>query len=1261
MKTETESQPIPETLKALFDEIAFRLWNHRAAVMIGAGFSRNAAPTFPLWNELGDAFFEKVNGKKPGPGDKAYQSIPRLAQQVECRFGRPALDRILQEQIPDESVNPSALHRRLLDLPWQDVFTTNYDTLLERAASQSRRHYTPVFDAQSLANAEKPRIVKLHGSFPAHRPFVVTEEDYRQYPENRAPFVNTVQQSLLENTLCLIGFSGDDPNFLQWIGWIRDRLGSQYTQRIYLIDCFGMDQPYRNMLAERRIEVVDLSLLPGIERDCRAEALTRFVDYLLSQNPENTKWPGPPALLELHGKNANDAVRYLCPLLESIRTNCPCGFLLPREERESLWFRLMQIPDPLFLNATDDDAIALRLLHEVVWMFSSCLVPLESEMAVACEAVRKRYWPFDSPAPQETVYQKGTHTFSVPWDDLRERWLTLSLELLRYYREHGEKEAASRVLKELLSLREYWTPVQEQWFWYENYLFSLSIFSVESARKSLSLWPENESLPYWAAKKAAAYAELGDLDQAKPRILEAVSCIRSQLNRATGPVIIELRLAENYAIQLRKFIFSAAASKERQFWKKKDSNEQLPNEGKTDSSPLELERNEDRPPKGCYAEEAEMFRLLLDHDLRSKPEPTSRYGFDVGNVFYRSSWSVTKLNEYSAQSMVRFLEVTGFPYKICDSVVLESGAFNNDLQKVSETNVFSGVLLSVREGSTSLPEQVFDRKCLAGISTERANALIETYAQTLEQTLSALSGRIRSEYDPFDLRFLSALPEFLSRLCCKSSFESRTTIWRFVKNAYASPFRSRISHMPELVRRLLHAQSIQETLDRLPFLLTIPQPTEWTPLDEMHYQNPLRSFSLPIDSIKEKPPTIPSSEIVRLFEALSDASGPARKWTIRSLFVLWRIGALSKRQSKSFLDSVLGSSDKTSDDSGLLAFERMQLRDRTSFDDTDKSELMGKLDRLATDSSKTSHDVLRTIQFVYCDFANYEAMYKSPWTQDDGKVFLTRSLQDIWPKIEQGLKSEKTDLPFFDVVNDSRIVSRIFANLVARIGIARIPSGDVSEWKERLEAVFRTCDSFAIPCLELRVAWYVVSGFDEHTTETMIREALLSNQPEKIESALSAMSILFKQDRRTIGDCDLMELLRESILWCSGEAVHAVLHSLWSLFSRVGDAATTPIVSALDNRFRRLLVETDYRDGIPEIPTELKIIIRQDVTHLCIWLALQTPNVTKTRLTCLSQWAALRNDGNEFAEIRVLWKNHPEVGGPAVGRKEPTKNHAKKA
>ena len=72
----------------------------------------------------------------------------------------------------------------------------------------------------------RPRIAKLHGSFPSNRPFIFTEEDYRTYPRRFAAFVNLVQQSMMENVFCLLGFSGDDPNFLYWTGWVRDHLGS---------------------------------------------------------------------------------------------------------------------------------------------------------------------------------------------------------------------------------------------------------------------------------------------------------------------------------------------------------------------------------------------------------------------------------------------------------------------------------------------------------------------------------------------------------------------------------------------------------------------------------------------------------------------------------------------------------------------------------------------------------------------------------------------------------------------------------------------------------------------------------------------------------------------------------------------------------------------------------------------------------------------------------------------------------------------------
>lgn len=99
------------------------------------------------------------------------------------------------------------------------MFTTNYDTLLEKAAQSTyERKYDVVASPADIPAQERPRIVKLHGSFPHQRPFIITEEDFRTYRERFAPFVNLVQQSAQENVLVLLGFSGEDPNFLGWTG-----------------------------------------------------------------------------------------------------------------------------------------------------------------------------------------------------------------------------------------------------------------------------------------------------------------------------------------------------------------------------------------------------------------------------------------------------------------------------------------------------------------------------------------------------------------------------------------------------------------------------------------------------------------------------------------------------------------------------------------------------------------------------------------------------------------------------------------------------------------------------------------------------------------------------------------------------------------------------------------------------------------------------------------------------------------------------------
>ena len=91
----TEEQYILEIGQALADD--------HAAVMVGAGFSKNAEKIstagreFLNWNQLSDLFYEKLYGDSEYPG-KNYCSSLRLAEEVEIMVGRPGLEKILKQK-----------------------------------------------------------------------------------------------------------------------------------------------------------------------------------------------------------------------------------------------------------------------------------------------------------------------------------------------------------------------------------------------------------------------------------------------------------------------------------------------------------------------------------------------------------------------------------------------------------------------------------------------------------------------------------------------------------------------------------------------------------------------------------------------------------------------------------------------------------------------------------------------------------------------------------------------------------------------------------------------------------------------------------------------------------------------------------------------------------------------------------------------------------------------------------------------------------
>lgn len=380
---------------AALRQIKDALWKlgdvHGAAVMVGAGFSRFArlaaatTPQPPLWSTFRDAMLQDLYPSGVGPSDPLI-----LAEEYRSTLGHGALEGIIRKYIRDMEWEPGDLHSRLLRLPWADVLTTNWDTLLERsAASDPDTSYDIVRVTEDIARARRPRIVKLHGSMPSHLPFIFTEEDFRTYPERFAPFVNLAQQALLENELCLLGFSGEDPNFLKWAGWVRDKLGGA-ARPIRLIGVLNLAASRRRLFEARNITPIDLSPLvqhlPAEDRHRRAMEL--FFGYLWQSRPSANiewAWTEEKEYNLLSASGAEDKVARLTDIWRKDRERHPGWLVTPYHQR----FRArIAIQDSFRMLASElptvSPATKAAMLYEAVWRWDTLhwsLPPFIEEIA----------------------------------------------------------------------------------------------------------------------------------------------------------------------------------------------------------------------------------------------------------------------------------------------------------------------------------------------------------------------------------------------------------------------------------------------------------------------------------------------------------------------------------------------------------------------------------------------------------------------------------------------------------------------------------------------------------------------------------------------------------------------------------------------------------------------------------------------------------------------------------------------------------------
>ncbi|EHF4936967.1 SIR2 family NAD-dependent protein deacylase [Enterobacter hormaechei] len=543
MHTRFTSLPDYPALKKL----ASALWEqdntyHGAAVMVGAGFSRVAASThnsnikLPLWNDFlslltADLNFDRSNASHL-PGDPI-----RLAEEYHAYFGKQALHELIKKEVNDAAWSPGVLHKDLLALPWTEVLTTNWDTLLERAADEvHERVYSIVSAQEGLANARSPRIVKLHGTIDVTNELIFTQEDYRQYPQKHAAFVNFSRQVFIENELCLLGFSGDDPNFLQWAGWVRDNLAN-HSRRIYLAGPLGLNAAKRKYLESINVAPIDLAPLVSDFDDQgtrHTEATKLFIKYLADAKPtpayewRPNNFSRGSLSVDERKKAYNDSslsAKHLenqLPALRDDRNSYPGWLVAPAATR---WELQNQISSPgitqKFLSEMSHES-KTQLLYEVACIYSKTF-------QIAPSWVVKELLEICNPAKPCVLGKK--------------QQLEIALLLLKSTRWMDANDAVS-ITEQTSSFLEqgirHW-PECEAELAYHRAIVARDSFDFLTLKSIVDKFVCID--PVWKLRKASLLAELGEFSDGEALVAEAYSELLRQHRNNRNTVYTLSRLA----------------------------------------------------------------------------------------------------------------------------------------------------------------------------------------------------------------------------------------------------------------------------------------------------------------------------------------------------------------------------------------------------------------------------------------------------------------------------------------------------------------------------------------------------------------------------------------------------------------------------------------------------------------------------------------------------------------------------------------------
>ena len=783
----------------LLRQIQSALWKtgqvYGAAVIVGAGFSRFAdrtkdtTPAAPLWKDFREAMHRELYPKNEDhPPDPLV-----LAEEYKASLGINALESLVKNLVRDEERTPGELHKNLLRLPWSNVLTTNWDTLLERTIdSNPNSPFGIVRTPEDLSDIRPPRIIKLHGSLPDLCPFIFTYEDFRTYEARFELFVTLTKQVLIDNEICLLGVSGEDPNFLAWSGWVRDQLGTK-ARPIRLIGILDDISPSRRHLFEKlNVTPIDLApLVSNPEQDRHRHAMEIFLEFLRKAKPQiKTEWKlTSKEKLTKNTSCPNTQLANLAKAWAQDRENYP-GWLAA--------------PPPIRKTLRDDFISYEQLLHNLDKASKSVKASILYESVWRCETA---FWPLPD-FIENTISEMITADDDNPLP-LRQRCL-LRTSIVRAARRRRDWSAFDKRIK-LLNELDSTTEVEAL---YEYCLRARDELDYGFIKTHVENITGQDSV--WLLRRAALTAEIGDTYTAAKLIYEAHREIQRQRAHDRHSLWLLSREAwTSLLMRNARFLLEGQLFEDQPTWPIDYKN------AKTD--PWEELRFYD-------GEIDEFYRRYRNATTDEHPQ------FDTG-VYRVHIEFLNSTATYASDYLPILAEHVGIPIKLGPIDILRSrlGRAVQVQDDHTPINIWTSIRVLAANNDSKLIENRFSRVAVAHLPFE----IVSDIAKKLRDAITFEKNGLATIQDNYSLgeklddvdriNRVSVMIELLSRFSMRFQGDESLELFRFGVSLMCDPniknFRL-FDSLNNLLRRSLKALEPERHCEVALEVLKLPLPSE---------------------------------------------------------------------------------------------------------------------------------------------------------------------------------------------------------------------------------------------------------------------------------------------------------------------------------------------------------------------------------------------------------------------------------------------------